>query len=79
MSESVLPATQGSGDSVRLDGFTRASEGERQYRRPACLKPEQVGHGEAPGLGAGVAWLTSPSVQVTIGMLLLSGDPCFKT
>lgn len=34
--------------------------------------------GELVGLDG--AWLISPAfAQVTIGMFLLSGDPCFKT
>uniref|UniRef100_A0A452RNP5 Estrogen-induced osteoclastosis regulator 1 n=1 Tax=Ursus americanus TaxID=9643 RepID=A0A452RNP5_URSAM len=80
MSGLVLSSTQGSRGSVHFDGFIRSSKGQRRDQSPACHgKPEQRGHREAPGPQVGVVWLIPPSVQVTIGMLLLSGDPCFKT
>lgn len=80
---SVLSSARENWASVKFGGVTSPGPARDRdgIRVQAHLKPEhgvQAPVGELGGLNG--AWLIAPAfAQVTIGMFLLSGDPCFKT
>lgn len=78
---SISSSTGGNGLS-EVQWLHQASRGQRQDQSPSLSEARagQPQGGRVPGLGVDMAWLISPPfTQVTIGMFLLSGDPCFKT